>query len=274
MPQRSITALPSYLYKFSICTLVTNYQEYQEMVASFVAAGFTEDICEYLYADNSEKNTFEAFGGINRFLQEARGQYVILCHQDILLLNDNIAVLENLIEEIDNLDSKWAVLTNAGGINLKHIAMHVTQKSGNQLMEKLLPLKAITADENFILVKNAANLTLSSDLSGFHLYGTDMCLIAETLGFSCYIIDFRLLHKSNGNADKSFYEIRKNLKRKYSKAFRSRFLSTTITRFYISGNSVASLIFNTGIILFLVRQYFKLFKPKRLYHPKSNKKEF
>lgn len=269
MPPKSIDKRKQYSYKYSICTLVTKSAEYREMVTSFIEAGFTEDICEFLYADNTRENNFEAFGGINRFLQEAQGKYIILCHQDILLHDDKIDVLESRIEEMNVLDSDWAILANAGGINLKHIAMHVTQKTGHRLIETTLPLKAISSDENFILVKNEANLALSSDLQGFHLYGTDICLIADILGFNSYIIDFNVLHKSDGNADKSFYKMRTALKKKYRSAFKSRFMSTTITRFYISGNSISSSAYNTTLLLFLARQYYKIFKPKRGYHLKK-----
>lgn len=270
MPPRSINKHPHYRYKYSICTLVTNMLEYNEMVTSFMDAGFTEEFCEFLYADNSKENVFEAFGGINRFLQEAKGKYIILCHQDILLHDDNISVLEKRIEEIDALDPHWGILANAGGINFKELAMHVTQKTGNRLIENMLPLKAITVDENFMLVKSDANLTLSYDLAGFHLYGTDICLIANTLGYNAYIINFNLLHKSDGNADKSFYEIKKNIRKKYQEAFRGRFISTTITHFYIGGNKFTHVLYNTSVIMFLVRQYFKYFKPKKGYHLKQN----
>lgn len=269
MPPRSINKHKQYNYRYSICTLVTNSAEYSEMVASFIEAGFTENICEFLYADNTRENSFEAFGGINCFLQEAQGKYIILCHQDILLHDDKIDVLESRIAEVDALDSNWAILANAGGINLKHIAMHVTQKTGHRLIETKLPLKAISSDENFILVKNEANLALSSDLQGFHLYGTDICLIADILGFNSYIIDFNVLHKSDGNADKDFYKIRTALMKKYQSAFKGRFMSTTITRFYISGNSISSSAYNTAFFLFLARQWYKVFKPKKEYHLKK-----
>ena len=141
--------------------------------------------------------------------------------------------------------------------------MHLTQNSGNKLHEPDLPLKSISVDENFIVVKNSANLSLSADLSGFHLYGTDLCLIAKVLGYNSYVIDFNLIHKSNGNADANFFQIRKQLIKKYRRAFSPRFISTTITRFYLSGNRFSGLFINTPPILFFVRQFFKFFKPKR-----------
>lgn len=258
----------TYPFRYSICTLASRPDEYQEMVASFIAAGFTPDICEYLCIDNSKKNTYDAFAGFNRFLREAKSEYIIVCHQDILLNEHKIADLDLRINEIESIDPTWGVLSNAGGINLKYVGMHLTQNCGNRLKEDRLPLRVRTVDENFIVVKNSCNLALSADLSGFHMYGTDICLIAETLGFNAYLIDFRLTHKSNGNVDHHFYSIRRQLMNKYRKAFRGRFMSTTITRFYISGNSMGFSLLNTGLVMFLVRQYYKLFKHKKGYQAK------
>ncbi|MDB5121464.1 MAG: hypothetical protein JWN56_2682 [Sphingobacteriales bacterium] len=265
---KTLSSTERFPFRYSICTLVSKPQEYQEMINSFIQAGFSTDLCEYLCIDNSKTNTYDAFGGLNRFLREAKGEYIILCHQDILLHDHNINDLDKRIEEMDFIDANWGILSNAGGINLKYVAMHVTQNSGNRLIEHLLPLKTKTVDENFILVKSTSNLALSHNLKGFHMYGTDICLICETLGLTSYIIDFNLTHKSNGNADASFYKIRKELMRKYRLAWRGRFISTTITRFYISGNNLAFKLFNTGISMFLARQYYKFFRRKNKYYCK------
>lgn len=146
--------------------------------------------------------------------------------------------------------------------------MHLIQGSGNVLHEEQLPLKTETVDENFILVRNEANLTLSSDLEGFHLYGTDICLIADILGYNCYVIDFKLVHKSDGNADEKFDRLESKLIKKYGRALRSRFIGTTITRFYISGSGLLNILGNSMFVLFVARQYYKFFKPKRGYHTK------
>ena len=262
----AVVAQTTYRYEFSICTLVTRKKEYAEMMASFVSHGFTHDSCEYLYVDNTQGCQYDAFRGLNLFLQRAQGKYIILCHQDILLHDHNRLDLSQRIRQLDSIDPKWGILGNAGGINLKWVAMHVTQKSGKRLKEELLPLKTMTVDENFMLVKNDANLAFSSNLAGFHMYGTDMCLIADVLGYSAYVIDFNLLHKSDGNADESFYSLKRALIKKYHKAFQSRFISTTITRFYISGSCWGNLLGNSSIILFFARQYYKFFKGKRKYH--------
>jgi hypothetical protein len=253
--------------RFSICTLVSKPQEYKEMLDTFLSAGFSPEKCEYLCIDNSQSNKLDAYEGLNRFLRQAQGEYIILCHQDILLNNHTIIDLESRIQEMDVLDTNWGILSNAGGVNLKYVAKHMTQIVGSSSFETNLPLKAQSIDENFILVKNSANLALSHDLHGFHMYGTDICLIAETLGFNAYIIDFHLTHKSGGNVDKSFDRIRNELMIKYRQAFRNRFIATTITRLYLSGSHLEFWIFNSPPIMFLARQYYKFFKPKLRYQP-------
>lgn len=265
---RVIVAPKTYLYEFSICTLVTKKEEYAEMIASFVNYGFTYETCEYLYVDNSQGYQYDAFKGLNLFLQQAQGKYVILCHQDILLHDNNKADLKRCIEEMDRIDPKWGVLANAGGINLRWSVAHITEKSGKRHKETLLPLKVVSVDENFMLVKNDANLALSSNLSGFHMYGTDICLIADVLGYSAYVIDFNLIHKSTGSADASFFALRKELMQKYQTAFRGRFMSTTITAFYISGNYLGNLFCNLKTVMSFVRQYCKFFRKKNKYHVK------
>ncbi len=255
----------NYVFDFSICTLVTRFGEYNEMMQSYFDKGFTNDCCEFLYIDNSKKCTFDAYQGLNHFLEKAHGKYVILCHQDILLHdNDKVELLE-LIAEVDQKDPNWAILANAGGVNLKHISTHITQKSGKMIVEPFLPMKVNTVDENFILVKKSANLALSKNLSGFHMYGTDLCLIADVLGFNSYVIGFNLIHKSNGNVDSSFYKSKQNLIGKYRKAFRNRFIATTITRFGIQNKYWSSKLYNTSFFLFLIRQFYKITTSRKDY---------
>src|SRR5690349_18849692 len=90
--------------RFSICTLVTDHDEYAEMVRSFRAGGFDGPDCEYLYLDNSKGNAFDGFQGNNVFLRNAAGDFIILCHQDVVLLNDGRASLESRLAQLDALE--------------------------------------------------------------------------------------------------------------------------------------------------------------------------
>src|ERR1700677_522958 len=121
-----IDSLPKTKLRYSICTLMSKPQEYEEMVDSFLKAGFSKDFCEYIYIDNSTTNKYDAFARLNKFLLEAKGEYIILCHQDILLNYDDLTVLEKRIDEINSIDPNWAVIGNAGARNIKDIIFKIT----------------------------------------------------------------------------------------------------------------------------------------------------
>jgi hypothetical protein len=250
-------------YRFAICTLVSNFEEYGRMLDSFIDAGFTTADCEYRYVDNTNGNSFDAYKGLNLFLQNSDAAYIIICHQDILLKFDKRDTLERRIAELDAIDSNWAVAGNAGTNNPYLLSMVVTHTDMVTHKVGVLPSKVKSLDENFILVKKSANIALSGDLSGFHLYGTDICLVASCLGYSAYAIDFSLQHLSMGNKDASFYELSKRLQTKYSFFFRSRYIKTTVTRFYLSSNGILRAFMDVSLVQNIVRLYYR-YKYKRL----------
>ncbi|AYL93788.1 hypothetical protein [Mucilaginibacter celer] len=240
-----------YPYRYSICTLVTRKQEYLEMLDTFIKGGFTPDICEYLIVDNSAVNQMDAYQGINSLLQKAQGEYIILCHQDILLIEgqSNIQALDKQLAEMDARDPNWGVLGNAGGATrlYKRMAIKIAYPNGVIDIQGTVPQKVGCIDENFMLVKNGANLALSGDLSGYHLYGFDLCMVAELLGYSAWVIDFLLVHKSEGNVNQSYFEILAQAKTRYTHFMRGRYVNTTIKRFYISGSKLRNWLFDTRV---------------------------
>lgn len=247
-----VTVDKCYEYKYSIGSLVTRMEEYHEMVDSFITAGFNKDECEFLFINNTHTNSTDAYQGINLLLDKAKGQYIIICHQDILINKDKRTNLDQQLAGLDRLDPKWAVCGNAGAAGPNYIVYHISYPNDVFKHKGNFPLKVSSLDENFLLVKNSARLALSSDLSGFHLYGTDLCLNAELRGYNSYAIAFNLIHKSYGNRDKNFYAIRKKLIHKYDRFFRARWIQSPSTVFHLSGSLLARLSANP-VSLFIVR---------------------
>ena len=243
---REITAAkaPSAV-RYSVCTMMTKPDEYSALQKSFQDAGFEDDFCEFLYIDNSLTNQCEAFHAINRFLQEATGDYIILCHQDVRLHDHNLHDLDRVIADISAGDPTWAVLGNAGGVAPGHLAIRITDAKGVDTKCGPFPSRVAAMDENFIIVKRSANLSLSADLKGFHFYGTDLCIVAEILGYNCYVIDFHLHHIGGENLNKgkatnsfhtSYPKIRQALIDKYLRAFRPRWIQNNGTILHLSGS--------------------------------------
>ncbi|MFM2082523.1 MAG: hypothetical protein RL380_1214, partial [Verrucomicrobiota bacterium] len=163
-----LTGLPATPFRFSICTLVTRPAEYEEMIASFVQQGFTPADCEYLYVQNTDGNQFDGYSGYNLFLQEARGEFIILCHQDILLRFDGRKILEQRLADLTAHDPTWAVVGNAGArwaSGFPRTALRISDPAGEHNTDNF-PFQADALDENFLVVPRAANLCLSHDLAG------------------------------------------------------------------------------------------------------------
>ena len=237
-PDFAISAEPKHRsgnIRFSICTLVTSPEQYAEMTASFIQRGFGLSDCEYLYIDNSEENRFDAFAGYNLFLTIAQGDYIILCHQDVFLVDDDRLALERTLADLEERDPCWGACGNAGGISKSKLAIRISDRYGKDQRRGSFPARVSALDENFIVARRDANLALSHDIQGFHLYGADLCIHAELLGRTCYVIDFHLLHTGRGTIDRSFYDIRRALVRKYASAFRHRTVVGTTTNIPLGG---------------------------------------
>lgn len=215
--------------RYSIATLVNRPDMYAGMVASFRAKGFDAD-CEYLAAEQP----LCAYAELNRLLKAARGTYVILCHQDVRLLEDGRDALDARLAQLDGHAPEWALAGNAGGIAPGRLAMRISDPHGRDRRIGDLPARVWSLDENFIVVRRATPVGFSRDLSGFHLYGADICLVADLLGHSAWVIDFHLEHLSPGRKDASFTAAEAAFRRKWSHALRPRWLQTTCTLLHLA----------------------------------------
>jgi hypothetical protein len=251
---RDITYVTDCQFKYSICVFVTGYKQYAEMVESFVSHGFTHSDCEYLYIDNTKGDVYEAFAGINKFLTVAKGTYIIICHQDLVLLSDGRNKLDAVLDELARRDPNWGVCGNAGGIHPGRLAIRITDPHGDNQLTESLPAKVTSLDENFLLVRRDANLAVSRDLEGFHLYGTDLCLVAQFLGYSAYVVDFHLRHLSRGPQDPSYQKIRSALIEKHNRALRLHFATTTTTSVFLGGPKALRSVLNSKVGLRVARR--------------------
>jgi len=264
----SITKEPA-TYLFSICSIITKEEEYTSMRQSFETCGFT-DSCEYIIADNTQGNNFDAYQAIDRFIRESQGKYLIIVHQDVRCI-DNRSHLEKCLNDLEQRDNKWAICGNAGAIGYHQFVHHINN-AGRIITNTNLPAKVSSLDENLLIINKSASLAISSDLNGFHLYGTDLCIIADFLGYTCYVIPFMVKHLSLGNLK----ELNKNVDTfivHYGKKIRSRYVETTCTKFYLSNSVFKNKIYNSSFVFFFVKavQRIKLLT-KRLSTANPHKK--
>jgi len=233
---------PDYSYQYSICTIVNDLQEYDLMKESFKGCGFIND-CEYLIFDNSKQNVVDAYQAIAGFIKQSKGKYLIIVHQDVRCI-DNREQLGKCLQELTCKDPKWAICGNAGSNGYHSIIMHINN-AGKIKMHENLPAQVRSLDENLLILNKSSNLTISGDLAGYHLYGTDLCLLADILGYTCYVIPFMVNHLSLGNL-KALETHMETFIDAYGRKLRSRYVETTCTKFYLSNAPSKNKIYNSG----------------------------
>jgi hypothetical protein len=236
-------------FKFSVCTIANDLSEYEIMKKSFELCGFTTD-CEYLLADNSKENLFNAYDAIRRFISESKAEYILMVHQDVRCL-DHREILEKCLDQLSTIDSNWGICGNAGAIGYHQDIMYI-DNDGIILRSRNLPAKVTSLDENFLIIKASSGITVSNNFSDFHLYGTDLCLIADILGYTCYVIPYLVKHLSHGNQQELLKHVDGFVK-SYGKKLRSRYIQTTCTKFYLSNSPFKNKIFNSSFIFFFVK---------------------
>ncbi len=244
---------------FSICTLVATQSEYDLVVKTAVEAGFVDENTQYLFIDNTKENKYDAFEGLNQFLNKAIGKYIILVHQDVEFRFDDINILKQRIEQMDKIDSTWAILGNTGydinNINKQYT--RITDPGQKDYKDGPFPAKVSCVDENIMIVKNDLNLMFSSNIGHYHLYGADLCIHATNRGYSTYVIDFHILHKSGGFPNKSFYDTKDRFITQYQETLKPKMLRTPCTIMFLSSSKILNFLMNQKFIYSLKKRYDK-----------------
>jgi hypothetical protein len=201
--------------------------QYEAMKSSFIEAGFDESKCRYSLFDNSQRNIYEPYNTFNTIKANTIEPYIIFCHQDVLLNQGHgFDQLVKVLDELDKLDSKWAIVGNAGINNNYQAVVKITDGNCTPNWTGNFPQKVHSLDENFLVIKSSATILCSQELKGFHFYGIDLCLNSIKKGYSCYVINFHLTHLSGGNLNETFWELQAKFYKTWSNEFNLCYVKT------------------------------------------------
>ncbi|HBM57657.1 MAG TPA: hypothetical protein DD444_00510 [Citreicella sp.] len=235
LPARAVSgAAPEAPLRFSFLSLVTRPDQYAAMVSSFVTRGFTPDVAEFLYVDNRDGNQFDAYSGLNRLLQEARGSYLICLHQDVLALQDDRHVLEARLAELEAAAPRWAIAANAGRRDGRYVIRISDRWRLNQARGPF-PAEVDVVDENFILLRRDRLVAPSCDLTGFHLYGLDLVQQAQARGLTAHVIDFHVEHQGEAVVDQRYFDCLDDYEAKAARQMRTRKVPTLAEDVWLDG---------------------------------------
>lgn len=216
-------------FDFSLCCLVTDWKAYEKTENKLREAGFTEKNSELIVCDNTAGNTFSAFEAMRSFVTVSKGRFIIILHQDAYPLEPCEKLIDQLAQ-VEKHDPMWGVVGNAG-VSFESWPEQVgALRMPRTTLVMDNPFRRVSAiDENCILIRNGCGITVSADLDGYHLYGIDVCLVADRLGFHSYVIDYLWQHDSEGTIGKDFFARKTRLTAKLSKHYSATELPTTCT---------------------------------------------
>ena len=98
------------------------------------------------------------------------------------------------------------------------------------------PVPVQTLDEIVLILRVSPGLRFDDNLPHFHLYGTDICLRAQSVGRKNYAISAFCIHNTNQGfaLPKEFYECYKHVKRTWKKYLPITASCARITRFNLA----------------------------------------
>lgn len=231
---RLISEEPRDALDFSVVTLMRSPSSYNRVLRSFEEFGFTAENTEFIAIDNRENNVADGYAGARLALTEARGKYLIFCHDDVELLQDSHADLLARLQELEEKDPTWMVAGIAGGLyngfkddGKRRISSRISDRWGPaRRVLGPFPRRVESLDECFLISPRRRFPQSSIDLGGFHFFGTDLCLQAEIAGGSAYVIDFHMFHYGKAKKGPEYRTQKKRIEAKYRPYFPGRTVLT------------------------------------------------
>ncbi len=235
---------------FEIYTFANDSALFDRMRESFIAAGFSANA--FVRLSDSDDNPYAA---ITRIGQQSAARYPILCHQDVLAdRGAGAAQLLAALEQLDAIDPHWVVAGTAGVMRSGRLLRRVLDPSGGSTGE-VLPLPVVTLDGLFLVFNRRNAPRCSTDISEYHLYGSDACLHALSSGGSAYVIDFPIAHVTRSAGRPPTPAVERAFSRfiaAWSKRCWFLYVPTTVGTFFVSRSKLLRRFFGSPRVVALV----------------------
>lgn len=226
------------MIKYSIITIVNDDEVYTNCLLSSIKREGRQDV-EYIPIYNYENN-FTASIALNFGINAMRGEYAILVHQDVSIVEGFFRLLDNLLKPpIMVLGASGVELSCSAGeigewggfINNNHIVgvVYSDDEQTPYWNGKRDILKVHCLDEILIVVHRDVRTRFDNKIRGFHFYGVDFCLQARKDGYDIYSAGLPIIHHARHSQsiikDRSYWKTLRQLYDKW-KSHYSEVLST------------------------------------------------
>jgi hypothetical protein len=180
-------------------TVVNSFAELKHnLLASPVAAS---TLHEWIIIDNTENRRSDGISALYFEAQlRAANDLIFFVHQDVYLPAEWEKNVFYAIAELEAIDPNWGVI---GAIGALHFGARKPWLRGhwadphhpNSQYLGPLPCRVSSLDELWLGIRKRRGLSFDRELPGFHCYGIDLCLTAESRGLHSYAIDSFVIHE-------------------------------------------------------------------------------
>ena len=224
---------------FTLCCLYTNPLLLHKLCDSIRSASF-----DYItkFIDNSLGN-IDSYQAISKFIAESKTRYICIAHQDVDFRSLTLPYLHKQIQKIQLIDSRAALFGCAG---ISHDGTqgvgHFFDSTGEHMWGFPNNGRVSSLDEFFLVLDREKPVSVTEGLTGFHFYGTDLCVNAARAGYSAYAIDYPVLHNCTpGKIQPDFFEARQRFQTHLQCAMGHGFVKTTCTTLYAGKNHIVEM---------------------------------
>jgi len=158
----------------------------------------------------------------NAALDAVTNDIVVFVHQDVFLPDGWFANLGQQIQRLEAEGHRWGVLGSFGSTATAHGGLGRVYTTGLGLHGNALtqPQPVESLDEIVLVLRKSSGLRFDDALPHFHMYGTDICMIARDAGFANYAIPgATCVHNTNQllRLPPEFFTCYKYIRRKWAK---------------------------------------------------------
>ncbi len=169
----------------------------------------------------------------NDAIEKSQNDLIVFVHQDIILPEGWADNLERALEHLAEHDPNWGVLGTYGE-TLHEGGRGYVYSTGLGIMGRPFeaPARIQTLDEIVLIMRKSSGLRFDDQLPNFHMYGTDLCMMAESEGRKNYAISAFCIHNTNPGLilGDDFYACYWHLQRKWRERLPIKTTCVRITR--------------------------------------------
>jgi len=157
----------------------------------------------------------------NQALFDNTADVLVIAHQDVYLPAGFIERLNTAIDDVECIDSKWAVIGLIGIDADRNIGGEVWSSGIGRVVGHPIrsPMPVENVDELVIVINARSGVLFDPNLPGYHLYGLDVVQNAKSRGYSSWVVNNPVIHHSKPllTLDRSYHKAWNFSRRKWAK---------------------------------------------------------